>query len=173
MSSYQEIAPETVEAAKVNQEAFIELYRFYGQRVLKFLIFRTGNVEIAEDLTQETFITLLSKLNTYQNTGAKFSSWLLQIAMNQARMHFRKKGNATPDDLEGVIDLIPNGKSHQVEWLDFFLAMQKLSEEDQHLLNLKFVHDLSNQDIAETLHISSTTCAVQIHRALTHLQQQL
>lgn len=173
MSQYQEIDPAVIQAAKTDEQAFIQLYSHYGQRVLRFLITRTGNVQLAEDLTQETFITVLSQLGGYRETGAHFSSWLLQIALNHLRMYVRKKGNLPVDELSELIEVLPEGKTHHTEWIDFFLALQKLSEEDQTILNLKFVEDVSNQEIAEVLGISPNTCAVQIHRALKQLQQHL
>lgn len=173
MSAYREIAPEIVEAAKSDEQAFIQIYQQYGQRVLRFLVSRTGNTALAEDLTQETFITLLTKLDTYSNTGAPFSSWLLQIAMNHLRMHFRKSNNAQSVDLDLMGDSTADNPNHKTEWIDFFLALHKLSEVDQHILMMKYVDDMSNQDIAEALHISPNTCGVQIHRALSQLQKYL
>lgn len=173
MSSYKEIDPQIIESAKTSEDAFIQLYQHYGQRVLRFLISRTRSVEVAEDLTQETFITVLSKLNTYSDTGAKFSSWLLQVAMNHARMHFRQQGNKEPENLDSMLDLIPEGKNYQTEWMDFFLGLDKLSDEEQNILLMKYVEDMSNQEIAETMQISPNTCGVQLHRALKQLQQYL
>lgn len=173
MSQYQEIDPAILQAAKTDEQAFIQLYRYYGQRVLRFLLTRTGNIQLAEDLTQETFITVMSELRNYRETGARFSSWLLQIALNHLRMHVRKKGNSPVEELNELIDLLPDGKTYQTEWIDFFLALGKLSEEEQTLLSLKFVEDLSNQDIGEVLGISPNACAVQIHRALKQLQQYI
>lgn len=173
MSSYQEIAPQIVETAKSDQVAFIQVYQHYGQRVLRFLVSRTGNLQLAEDLTQETFLTLLSKLGTYTNTGAPFSSWLLQIAMNHLRMHFRKPSNAVPVELDLVSEVVAGNPERKTEWIDFFSALRRLPEEDQNILVLKYVEDLSNQEIASCLNISPNTCGVQIHRALKQLQQHL
>lgn len=173
MSSYQDIAPDVIEAAKTQEDAFIQLYRHYGDRVLRFLISRTGNRPLAEDLTQETFMTLLQKLPLYTNTGAKFSSWLLQIALNHLRMHFRKHSNAATTTIETLGDIFPAQEGHQTEWMDFFTALHKLSDDEQNILVMKYVEDLSNQDIAQHLNISPNTCGVQIHRALTQLQTYL
>lgn len=173
MSSYQEISPQVIEAAKTDEDAFIQLYQYYSKRVLRFLISRTRSLELAEDLAQETFICVMSKLNTFTDRGAPFSSWLLMIAMNQTRMHFRKQGNTTPEDLESVIEFIPNGKNYKTEWIDFYLALEKIKDDDQNILIMKYIEDMSNQEIAETLHISPNACGVQIHRALKQLQQYL
>ncbi len=173
MTVYTELSSHHIEQAKTDQAAFIELYRHYSQRVLRFLIARTGNLQLAEDLAQETFVTVLTKLPDYQVTGAKFSSWLLQIALNCARMHWRKQSNTPPADLDTISELWGNQPDQHTAWMDFFLALQQLSEEDQTLLTLKYVEDYSNQDIAELLKISPNHCGVKLHRALQRLQTYL
>ena len=173
MSSYQEISPDSIESAKSSEAAFIQLYEHYGQRVFRFLMARTGNIQLAEDLTQETFITVLSKLHTYSNTGAKFSSWLLQIALNHARMYFRKHNKTEMVEIETIQELWPAAPTHHTEWMDFFLALQKLPENEQAILVMKYVEDMPNQDIADALEISPNACGVQLHRALKRLQEYL
>lgn len=173
MTSYTELSPQQIEQAKTDQAAFIELYRHYSPRVLRFLIVRTGNLQLAEDLAQETFIQVMRYLPNYKITAAKFSSWLLQIAMNAARMYWRKQSNASPVDLETIKELWPDSPSHHTDWMDFFLALQQLSAEDQSLLTLKYVEDYSNQEIAEVLQISPNHCGVKLHRALQRLQTHL
>lgn len=173
MSSYQEISPEIIESAKTSETAFIQVYEHYAQRVLRFLLVRTGNLQLAEDLTQETFLSVLTKLHTYTNTGAKFSSWLLQIALNHTRMHFRKHSNTQTVEIDTIRELWPTAPDHHTEWMDFFLALQKLPEADQTLLVMKYVEDMSNQDMADALQVSPNTCGVQLHRALKRLQEYL
>jgi RNA polymerase sigma-70 factor (ECF subfamily) len=173
MTNYTELPSQQIELAKTDQAAFIELYQHYSQRVLRFLIVRTGNLPLAEDLAQETFLIVLTKLPSYQVTGAKFSSWLLQIALNCARMYFRKQSNAATTDLETIRELWPATADHHTDWMDFFQALHKLSDEDQTLLTLKYVEDYSNQDIASHLNISPNHCGVNIHRALQRLQAYL
>ncbi len=173
MSQFPEIAPAVIESAKHEEEAFVELYRFYVQRVHRFLLVKTSNVQLAEDLTQETFVTVMNKLDTYTVTGAKFSSWLLQIALNHARMYFRKKSNAATVDLDVVVELSSGDGTQQQQWTDFFMALHKLSNEEQELLTFKYVEDMSNQDIAEVLGVLPNSCGVKIHRALKRLQEYL
>lgn len=173
MNQYQEIAPDIIESAKHSEDAFVQVYQHYGQRVFRFLLVKTANVQLAEDLTQETFLTVLSKLSMYTNTGAKFSSWLLQIALNHTRMHFRKHNKAETIELETIAQIWPSAPSHHNEWMDFFMARAKLSEEDQDILTMKYVEDLSNRDIAEALGISENSCGVKAHRALKRLQEYI
>ncbi len=173
MSQYKEIDNSIIESAKHNEDAFIQLYKFYWQRIWRFLLIRTGNQQLAEDLTQETFMKVLNKLSDYQVTGAVFSSWLMQIALNESRMYFRKTNNQATAELDTIATLWPDQKDQHQQWLDFFLAINNLTEEEQELLIMKYVEDMSNQEIANILQISANNCGVKIHRALTNLQTYL
>ena len=126
MPTYHEAPPELIERAKRSEEAFIELYNQYVGRVLRFLLVKTGQREVAEDITQETFVTVLQKLNTYIVRGAPFSVWLFQIALNNVRMYYRKNhASATSrlfnDDGEILFDIPKESGEHKHLWMDFFI----------------------------------------------------
>ncbi|MDP3970804.1 MAG: RNA polymerase sigma factor [bacterium] len=169
----KEVSFELIESAKQSEADFIQLYRHYVKRVFRFLLARTSNKELAEDLTQETFLTVLNKIVNYTPSGAPFSSWLFQIAINHARMHFRKHKNYQFTDIEAIAEILPNQPTYQQEWMDFYLALYKLTDADQELLLMKYVDDMPNQNIAEVLGISENSCGVKLHRALKRLQNFL
>lgn len=176
MSIYHEASRELIERAKYSEEAFIELYNQYVTRVLRFLLVKTGQREVAEDITQETFVTVLKKLNTYTVRGAPFSTWLFQIALNHLRMHCRthhRTESLYDDEGEVVFDIATEGGEYREAWMDFFIALRHLTDEDQNLLLMKYIDDRSNGEIAKTLDISTITCGVKIHRALNRLQRHL
>lgn len=168
MSSYTELSAKEIQRAIHDEEAFVVLFRHYTDRVFRFLWMRTRNTELAEDLTQETFIIVMKKLHTFTYTGAPFSSWLLQVALNVARAHFRKKGNTPTHSLDSALQLsAPN--ELVAEWIDLYAALDKLPEEERELLTLKYLDDVPVSEIAYILNISPNTCSVRIHRALSHL----
>ncbi|PIW37314.1 MAG: hypothetical protein COW24_00855 [Candidatus Kerfeldbacteria bacterium CG15_BIG_FIL_POST_REV_8_21_14_020_45_12] len=169
---YSEAKAELIQAAKQSEEAFIELYQLYVQRVFRFALSRTRNQQLAEDITSETFLTLLNKLHTYTPTGAAFSSWLFQIALNHIRTHWRKE-KSPPLDIDSLADLIPSASGNHKDWLDLFLALDHLLEDDRNILLMKYVDDLPNQKIAEILKISPNSCTVRIHRAKERAQTYL
>ena len=176
MSIHHEAPRELIERAKQSEDAFIELYNQYVARVLRFLLVKTGQREVAEDIAQETFLTVLQKLNTYTVRGAPFSVWLFQIALNHLRMYYRKNHRTESlrdDDGEVIFDIAGEDSEYKYVWMDFFLALRRLTDEDQNLLLMKYIDDKSNGDIAKTLAISSLTCGVKIHRALKRLQRHL
>jgi RNA polymerase sigma-70 factor (ECF subfamily) len=78
-----------IERARTSREAFAELYRIYVDRVFRFCLSQATTVELAEDLTEDTFTKALDALTRpagragrYEARGIPFSSWLLRIAGN-------------------------------------------------------------------------------------------
>ena len=83
------IDPDTKLAAAGDAEAFEEIYRRYHHRVYCLCLRMTRNVSQAEDLTQDVFVQLFRKLDTFRGESS-FTTWLHRLTVNQVLMHFRK-----------------------------------------------------------------------------------
>src|SRR5258708_40112642 len=70
-------------------EAFAQLYLIYAERLQRFVFFRVGDQQIAEDLTSQTFLKAWEKLDHYQMRGLPFVAWLFRIARNIVFDHYR------------------------------------------------------------------------------------
>jgi RNA polymerase sigma-70 factor (ECF subfamily) len=70
--------------------AMASLYDLWKSRIYSMCLRYTHNVFDAEDLTQDVFIQLLRKVNTFRG-DAKFSSWLYKVVLNMARLHSRRE----------------------------------------------------------------------------------
>ncbi|OGY85594.1 MAG: hypothetical protein A2233_03165 [Candidatus Kerfeldbacteria bacterium RIFOXYA2_FULL_38_24] len=173
MKQWPEISAQLLEQAKINEQAFIELYNIYAQRVLKFIFAKTHNETLAEDLTQETFISVMRALDKYKDRGKPFSSWLLTIAQNQINSYFRKKTPENIDD-ESLARLPGVSDSQRCEqMMNCRGILQQCSDKDAKILHLKFIEDLPNEEIAKILNLKINNCNVHIHRALKRLQKKL
>ncbi len=73
---------ELIERAKRDPEAFDLLYERYVAQIYRYLYYRTGNSQDAEDLTARTFYRALEHLHRYQERGLPFTAWLYRIAHN-------------------------------------------------------------------------------------------
>jgi len=178
MNTWPEASPELLARATQSEEGFMELYTMYAERVLRFLLVKTGHKPLAEDLAQETFISVMRSLPKYRDHGKPFSHWLLTIANNHVRMHFRKKRPEPIGDEQLVSVFNEAVGSYSVEdnaqiRIDVLAGMRMLSENDQQLLHLKYIEDLPNTEIARICGISANACTVRIHRALGRLSKQL
>ena len=65
-----------VERAKSDMVAFGELYELHYTKMLNYVLRRTGDIEVAQDVTTEVFLKALSGLEKFQWRGAPFSAWL-------------------------------------------------------------------------------------------------
>jgi RNA polymerase sigma-70 factor (ECF subfamily) len=83
---------EAIEGAKQgNGDCFEFLYGLHKRRVYNLCLRMVGNVEAAEDFTQEVFLQLYRKITSFRGESA-FSTWLHRVGVNIILMHFRKKG---------------------------------------------------------------------------------
>ncbi|MBI2852164.1 MAG: sigma-70 family RNA polymerase sigma factor [Chloroflexi bacterium] len=73
-----------------DREAFALLYQEYFKKIYRYTYLRLGQVEQAEDLTQEVFLKALDGISSYRHKGAPFGSWLFRIAHNLIVDHYRK-----------------------------------------------------------------------------------
>ena len=75
-------------AANGNAAAFDEIYSRHRSFVYSIALRMTGNAADAEDLTQESFISVLRRVASFRG-DASFTTWLYRIVINQVKMHFR------------------------------------------------------------------------------------
>src|SRR3982074_1841208 len=80
-----------VERAKVEPEAFGELYDHYFGQIYRFVYSRLRNQEAAEDTTSEVFFKALRAIHRYKPSGHPFSAWLYHISVNAIADHYRGK----------------------------------------------------------------------------------
>lgn len=175
MQLWSEASEELLAHAQSSEEGFIQLYNLYAQRILRFVLVKTGDPELAQDITQETFISVHRFLPRYRLQGKPFSSWLLQIAHNHIRSHFRKRSFEYLQDevLAHIVDPASIQPDLREQRIDLLRALQQCSEKEYTILHLKCIEDLPNEEIARILGISVTACGARIHRALKRLQKHL
>jgi RNA polymerase sigma-70 factor (ECF subfamily) len=153
-------------------------YRDHRSVVYRFVRFRVGTREVAEDVTSDVFMKALRSLERYDPTRAAPRTWLLRIAQNAVTDHLRslKRKGSLHVSLDRVPDLVGSGQSPEErlireERLNRILnASQTLKPGDQELISLRYGAGLGNAEIAEAMQISSNAVAVRLHRALGRLK---
>ena len=78
-----------VGTARSDLLAFEELYKLHHRRVYAVCLRMTGNPAEAEDLSQEVFVQVFRKLDTFRGESS-FTTWLHRLTVNHVLMHFRK-----------------------------------------------------------------------------------
>jgi RNA polymerase sigma-70 factor (ECF subfamily) len=155
--------------------AFSELYGRYASHVLRFLMARLRDHELAQDLTQEVFIRILKAIGGFRYQGERsFLSWMFAIASN-VMISYVRRAKATHISLDEELELAdPHGQaavSGIVNRVSLQQAMSRLTEDQQQVLLLRFYADLSNAEIARQIGKTEGAVKALQHRALQTLQQ--
>lgn len=170
---------ERIKAAQSgNLEAFNELVLAYQDRVYRLTYRIMGEGESAEDATQETFLTLYRRLETYR--GENFAGWLLRIATNTCYDELRRRQRRPAIHLEEMAGAefddgppIPDEETPTPEDValqnDLQQAIQdcitSLGEDQRVVLVLSDVDGLSYQEIAEIAGVKVGTVKSRLSRA--------
>lgn len=163
-------------ACRSNPAAFARVYRRYLNRVYRYLYWRVGEKETAEDLTSQVFLAALESLPRYRHQG-NFAAWLFAIARRKAADHFRfQRGQASlealQDTLPGEGDPLPRIiADEELERLG--QAIASLGAAEQELLRLRFAAELSFDQIAALLKRRPAAVKMQLYRLLNRLAKHL
>lgn len=159
-------------------EPFGQLYDHYIAPIYRFVLVKVTNRHEAEDLTHDVFLSAWQNLKNYKHKGFPFSSWLYQIARNKVIDHYRTKKNHTnfenvDEELLKVADVSEVNLNTTLELEQVKAAITNLSPEQQDVIIMKFVEDLSNEEIAEALGKTEGAVRLLQHRAVNNLKTLL
>jgi RNA polymerase sigma-70 factor (ECF subfamily) len=169
------------------EEAYRELIRRYERPVFSLIFRMVRNRELAEDLSQETFVKVLNAIQSYR-PEFKFSSWVFKIANNAAIDHIRKReldtlsleGSPhadTPELIEATALQISERAESQLEEVEnrelggtIERAIERLRPEYRACILLRHVEGRTYDEIAEILNLPLGTVKTYIHRARNELR---
>lgn len=153
------------------KKMFTELYDTHADAIFRFCFFKTGDREIAKDLTQDVFMKVLNYLVEKDIQNPK--SFIYTIARN-AVIDFWRKSKSVPESHlpEGFFESIAENDSTQTtdDHSTFLSLLDKLSEFDREVIILRYVDEMSSKDIAEMLGERQNTVLVRISRAKEKLR---
>jgi RNA polymerase sigma-70 factor, ECF subfamily len=171
---------------KGDQDAFGEIVEIYKNSIYQLCYRMLGNRHEAEDIAQEAFIRAYVNIRSF-NQDLKFSTWLFRIATNLCIDRLRKK---KPDyyldaEVAGTEGLTMYSQvssdsplpETEVESLELQETVQKeilkLPEKYRSAIVLKYMEDMSLNEISEILELPLGTVKTRIHRGREALRQQL
>ncbi len=171
---------------KGDQSAFRELVDLYKRQVYAICLRMVRLPQEAEDLAQETFLRAYSNIDKY-DLDKKFSTWLFRIATNLSIDYLRKQKPSVYLDAEiagteGVTlqaqlaapDLAPDDETVKIEERqDLHRAIDALPIKYRSAIILKYIEDLSLNEISEILDLPVATVKTRIHRGRGTLRKRL
>ncbi len=168
-----------MEIKSTDRDDFRAIYEANYHLIIQVIQHIVYNLEIAEDLTQETFERFYVKNMTFPSEDdAKY--WLLRVAKNLALNHIRrnkreiqmiekiKKVPVENSSKEGIGKVIEEESRREVR-----LAISQLPENLRLVIQLKEFSDLDYKSIGKVLGISETNVKVRVHRARKKLEELL
>lgn len=164
-------------ASKGDESAWRQVIDLYGRRVYALAKSRCGSQEQAEEITQSVFVTIATKLGSGQYTEhGRFESWLFRVAMNRVRDHARRlKRQAAPTDPDVIAALpLADPSRHAAlapDLASLRAALQRLSDADREVVELRHHGGLSFKQIAALLDEPVGTLLARHHRALRKLRE--
>ncbi|MFK4439934.1 RNA polymerase sigma-70 factor (ECF subfamily) [Paenibacillus sp. RC21] len=171
---------------KGDQRAFAELVELYKDRIFHLSYRMLGNRHEAEDLVQETFLRVYRNLEKYDH-GQKFSTWIYRIATNLCIDRLRRRKptyslDAEMNEQEGVDgyamlaseELTPEGHTLLSETQSLIHnAIDSLPDKYRTIMVLRYLQELSLQEISDVLNLPVTTIKTRVHRGRDFLRKKL
>jgi len=166
---------------KKDTEAYAELYDLYVKRIYRFVFFKVGSHENAEDVTSEVFLKAWQYLiggSESANEIKSFSGLLYRIARNTIVDFYRSRSVKNEVPMEEDLEVSDSGQWYgdlgdKMETEKIIQTIKKLKQEYQEVLTLKYVDELEVKEIAEITGKGQVAVRVTLHRALKKLKEIL
>ena len=166
-------------AAEGDAAAFEEIHSRYRRLVYSIALRMTRNPADAEDLTQESFISVLRHVGSFRGEAA-FASWLYRLTANQVKMHFRRR-RKKPEGQMSVVESTKRAAGGEcgvsagriIERLNIEQALQKLPSGSRAAFLLHDVAGYEHKEIGRLLGYSAGNSKSQLHRARAKLRKLL
>ena len=167
-------------AQEGDREALNELIAGYWSPVYRLLSYKTGNLEDAQELTQETFFRAFNSLARYKSTGATFKAYLDRIAINLANDFWRKRAR-TPAmvdiaDYQGGVGEteLPEAQAVDNETRAAIESvLLELPDEQRIVVELRIINGLPVRQVAIAMEKTEPAIKMLQQRALKNLRKLL
>jgi RNA polymerase sigma-70 factor, ECF subfamily len=139
-----------------DRDAFACFYETYFDRIHRYVYYRVGDHDLAEDITSHVFLKAWEKLPAYQAGKSPILAWLYRIAHNAVIDQYRTRKVSIPLDAASPVELSQEDGIDEKMDLQFKSqklreALGQLTDMQQQVLILKFMSGLSTPEIAQKL----------------------
>ena len=166
-------------AARGDAAAFEEIHGRYRRYVYSVGLRMTGNEADAEDLTQDSFVSVLRGVGGFRGESS-FATWLYRLVVNQAKMHFRRRRSRPEEQagdgemLERAWDAKGRADSRQlIDRLAIEKAIGRLPRGYRAAFILYDVEGHDHEEVARLMGWKAGTSKSQLHRARVGLREML
>jgi len=152
-------------------KALAELIDRYDRPLRYFVSHLSDGPEMTEDAIQDTWLGVIGKLHTLRKAGS-FRAWLYRIARNAAYQQLRRKKRTCEfrDDL-GLPDERPDDAISPLDAARVHAGLKRLSPAHREVLALRFIEEMTYDEVAEVLGCGLNTVKSRIHYAKLALRK--
>lgn len=156
--------------------AFAETYDLFAPKIYRHALFRTSSKETAEDIMSQTFLKAWEYISKNAKEVTYLKAFLYRVANNLIIDHYRAKDRMPVSLTDEMEQVLPGGGDIEEE-TDFVLdkdrmhdALCQLKVETRELLVMRYVDDLTMDEIAELKGKNKNALYVALHRAVKELK---
>jgi len=162
------------------------LVQLYRPRLLRYVVFSIGDLDLAESITQDCFLKAFNGRHTFRG-DCSVNTWLFGIANNLIRdqlrtkkFQFWRRARATAVDITDIASVIPGGerspedqilireRTNQVQQ-----ALRDLSPNQRRAFILRFLEDMDFEEISVVMDMPTNTVKSHLYRAVTAIRTHL
>lgn len=170
-----------VERARHGDSAAIGwLYDRYFDRIYRYILFKVGNPEEAEDLAAGVFLRMVESISTFHWQGTSFAAWLYRIAHNLVVDWLRQRTRRPQVDIEPLAGVLVAETGDPYAWAEradlrahMRAAIARLTDLQAQVIGLKFSGGLSNAEVGQILGRSEGAVKALQYSALQNLHKWL
>ncbi len=155
-----------------------QIHDRYYPDVYRYARYRLDDEQACEDIASEVFVRLLDALQTHRGPDHNLRGWLLGTASNLINDHLRLKYKNRLENFEDDFEIAAHDnpeRSFENSWTrqEIQKAVQQLTEEQQHVLALRFAEELSIEETADLMRKSVNAVKALQFRAIASLRRLL
>lgn len=164
--------------ASRDRNAFRDLFEYFGPRVKSLMMKAGADHAFADDLVQDVMMTVWRKVELYAPDRGTVSAWIFTIARNARIDRLRKNSSQPYEDIENV-NIESGEKSAEDAVITdqhtsrVSIAMNTLSDDQKSIIELSYLHDVPQSEIAQRLSIPLGTVKSRMRLAYAKLRVEL
>lgn len=156
-------------------ESIEEIYQDHSKKVYTFLLSKTGNHELAEELTQETFFRAVNSINNFKGNSSVLT-WLCGIAQNLWLNYLRD--NKACEDLSNYEDALTTFSAEDelfIQWenAEILKLLHNLDEPIREVMYLRLIGEISFAQIGEIIDKSENWARVNFYRGKKRIIEEM
>jgi len=162
---------------QLDPEALSEAHETYYPAIYRYVAFKVGDQDVAEDLTSEVFTRLLSAVRERSAPQKTLRGWLFSVASkvvaNHHRQHYRDQELMAMPELVEETSNPSDTVSHRQKLRDLSKALKLLTDEQQEVISLRFGYSMPIREVSKTLGKSEGAIKQLQARAIAALSKHL